>query len=371
MPQTSIKPTMKIPLGLKPSLGITYAKLLKRSRRRLQLLHSGQWKVDYLVNADFLQGAFLTVENDEFVLVAPIHGPVHPDLFGYPSDVTTSLASDATNMQPGGESAAKELTERNKGCRPSEEVEQDLDAALDAVSAGDPGLASDAPWPGPSQQSSLEADRLAVDQLLGCAEASSRMLSAMVEICDSSDDVIADTRRLERLTGLNSAPARSYIAAREPELVADIDGYRVPFYAPAVRNVAADQEVVRIQVQLLSTKAESDVLRAEVTAADGNGVPGGVATLGQHDMRFVGLQDWQRGTLLILRGAGVPLNLAVTEAISTARLVRRPALVVDPGDWAALRRAAVNALAVLDERKADVQPNDAGADRNLAWWPEI
>lgn len=371
MPETNSEPMMKIPLGLKPSLGITYAKLLMRSRKRLQLLRSGQCQVDYLVNVDYLQGAVLTVENDEFVLKAPILGSAQADLFGYASDAATSLASDATYVQSEGESAAIEQTESKKGGCQSEEVEQDLDAALNAVSAGDAGLAFGAPLPDSSRQTSVDADRVAVDQLLVCVEASSRMLSAMVDICESSDDVIADTRRLERLTGLNSAPARSYIAAREPELVADIDGYRVPFYAPAVRNVAADQEVVRIQVQLLSTKAESDVLRAEVIAADRNGVPGGVATLGQHDMRFVGLQDWQRGTLLILRGAGMPLSLAVTEAISTARLVRRPALVVDPGDWAALRRAAVNALAVLDEVKAAEQADDVVADRNLAWWPEI
>ena len=117
--------------------------------------------------------------------------------------------------------------------------------------------------------------------------------------------------------------------------------------------------MVRIRAQLLQTRAENDILRAEVIDAVGTGVPGGVSALGEHDVRFVGLEDWQRGVLLIFRGAGRALDLAVTQVISTARLVRWPALVVDPGDCSELRRAAVDALLAF-EPPMPASPANAG-----------
>jgi len=53
----SDKPELKVPLGLRPSLRPTYDSLLRRSRRRLQLLHSGQDKLEYLTDEQYLRGA--------------------------------------------------------------------------------------------------------------------------------------------------------------------------------------------------------------------------------------------------------------------------------------------------------------------------
>jgi hypothetical protein len=183
------------------------------------------------------------------------------------------------------------------------------------------------------------------------------MLNRVVDILATSSGVVDDIRDLERRTGLKSGPSRMFIASRQPELVAEVDGRRVPFFAPPVRTEVAGENVVQVQVRFLQTRSENDVLRVDVLEAIGAGVPGGVATLGAHDVRYTRLNDFQRGVLLILRGTSQELSLGVREGISTTRLVRSPALVVDPGDWAELKRLAMDALSESVVH-GDVRPGD-------------
>ena len=215
-----------------------------------------------------------------------------------------------------------------------------------------------------------EAKRLKVDQALNCIEASASMSTQVAEILATSSNLVGDIRDLERRTGLLSAPSRSFIASRQGELVVEVDGYRVLFAAPPVRNEVAGQDVVQIQVRMVPTRSENDVLRVDVLEANGAGVHGGVATLGAHDVRYTRLDDFRRAILLILRGAGLPFALSVKETISTTRLVRNPALVVDPGDWLALKQLAIEALviAVMPAGRPDGEGHDevdAGLEADL------
>jgi hypothetical protein len=121
---------------------------------------------------------------------------------------------------------------------------------------------------------------------------------------------------------------------------------------------------------LVPTRAENDVLRVDVLEAKGVGVHGGVTTLGAHDVRYTRLDDFRRGILLILRGAGQNVGIGVKETISTTRLLRNPALVVDPGDWAALKQLAIEALliATMPGRSGGKEANeeDAGLEAGLS-----
>ncbi|MCV2356532.1 hypothetical protein LNV09_20520 [Paucibacter sp. B2R-40] len=369
MSDDSYEPKLRVPLGLKPSLEPTFDAILRRSRRQLRLLHSGQQKLDTLTDDQYLRGARLIVVEDQYVLVAPIPGAPQADLFGYPKAVL-----------PPSEGAARIS---QSSCVSRTDVPEaspkmiDLDAALDDllgeaaggtvapdVASGDQGGTAacgfesegttlsqmQLPAAGVNTMREVEplapmdAKRLKVDQALNCIEASASMSAQVAEILATSSNLAGDIRDLERRTGLLSAPARYFIASRQQELIVEVDGYQVPFVVPPVRNEVASRDVVQIQVRLVPTRAESDVLRVDVLEAKGAGVLGGVTTLGVHDVRYTSLDDFRRGILLILRGAGQQVGLGVREAISTTRLQHNPALVVDPGDWLALKQLAIEAL---------------------------
>ena len=84
------EPMLKVPLGLKPSLEPTVGSILRRARGQLRLLHSGQQKLETLTDDQFLRGARLVVEEDQYVLVAPIPDAPQADLVGYPRGRTAA-----------------------------------------------------------------------------------------------------------------------------------------------------------------------------------------------------------------------------------------------------------------------------------------
>ena len=386
------EPTLKVPLGLKPSLGLTYEALLRRSRNQLQLLHSGQAKLDSLTDERYLRGARLVVENDQYFLIGKVPEPPQFDLVGYPLDATRTVPGihpNGTGSRDDDEAKADSVSDEVRwdslGSIPNR---MDLDAALEElqveaaffgampsareslptemladgvfvagkIALGTLGIDCFGPAGSMSGEKEsqrverlepVEAKRLRVDQAVNCIAESAAMVVEVARVLATSSNVVADTRELEKRMGLTSSASRTFIASRQQELVVEVDGMPIPFVAPPVRGVMTSQDVVHVKVRLLPTRSETDVHRADVLEAVGRGVPGGLTTLGAHEVRFTRLDDFQRGILLILRGAGQRLELGVREAISTTSLQRSPALVVDPGNWSELKRRAIVTLAAV------------------------
>lgn len=492
MPGNPEDPLIKVPLGLSAKEGPPMKALLKRITRRLGVMHSGQRKLDWLVDLKLLGRATLQVEEDEFVLCLRIPPPAQGDLVGYPevrgpspiaegaasmaSSARGSVDADPTAIDPS--PALEGECQGNEAARPHESLTSALDtlshelgqvhghAANDDVAGtgsadrscqreGEPGSpdsagrsggmvprqaaqpsdvptgapgsdgagvvaeARDSQGPaekpsapaavrhdiGPSLGDALaylvsdldspdsggtddapepqgEADPAGVEEseLASADDASARQVALPVtsrtvdrlepgapeqlpvaealegvrrsadfvrevqDVMQLSTDVVQDMKKLEDATGLKSGPTRYFIAAREPAFSPVVDGTPVQFAADAVRtNVGDDQEIVAV-LRLVRPRGHFDDFKARIVSAEGTGVPDGVTTLGRHDIRFADLLDYQRGVLLILRGAGHEFHVSLKEKISTGTLERRPALVTRLDAWDELRARAIEML---------------------------
>jgi hypothetical protein len=480
-------PELILNLGLNSEEGVSLKTLLRRAFKRLKVAHSGQRKLDYMVNLRFVSDATIKARDGNFVLVAKIPSTSQGDLVGYPtpagagpSGATNSSTLPSQHVEPiaPGPNPSVDVDVQRSGVdeAPMDVLGKALSSALDVLSQGldksyanaanddtpaRPGRVADGtdgiatvaqstglpdgdenrerqlaevravekvggagsgsaaleqsnppPLPhasslslgaaleyilsdagdlaaGTGRTGAFDAGNPIARSLSSGAHASGEGLSALVsartverfepadpselpvtetlegvrrsasfvgevaQVMQESSDLVANMAALERATGLDSRAARSFIGSKEPPFEIEVDGTPVNFESQDVRNSLNKEGKVSVVLKLSAARAIFDAFRVHVMEAKGEGIPDGITTLGQHEIRFAHLQDIQRAILLILRSDAHVFRLVVQERLSTQTLERALPLVIDAGDWKDLKNRAIELLQAWPEPNAE------------------
>lgn len=282
------RPTMKIPLGIAVDSMPTFGDLFDRAKRQVALVAAGQESLAYIKNEGFILGARLDVKDGNFELKAPI--PVKPqaDFF---------------------EHRVEGRRGRGFGLNRQDDDEQK-----------------------------------AVDEAINAVVNSSRILDRVAAAINTSANLSAELKCLEKKEGVDTKPARRFIYHKQAEFIVAVEDENIPFKSHVVRAAVADPSIFNVDMTIVESRSESLVVRGLINVIHGDVGSASVRAGGIHEFRFVRLESWQKALLEAARWFNLPISLMAVKSVSTCTLNNLPAEVHQVQNWAELLDGTLAAL---------------------------
>lgn len=280
---------MRVVLRVPRGSGLTTREFLNRAKSVFEVMHSGQDELSFLQGVQPILDAEMHVVDDMIELHPKIPKVQQAELF------------------PGG---------RGKGRR------------------NRPGLLA----------RDDDADQRAAGARIAALQASARWSTQVGQTMATDPNPGQSLRKMERDTGMNSAPPRRFHYMKQLDFFVEDDGERVEYRSQVVRANVAVSEPVKVLATLVPSLSRSTVVRARVDVCDGTGREDGLASGGEHEFRLPGLDWWQKTVLEAGRGLKLPVDMTAIETTSTCSLRFQPAEVKELTGWVPLLECVTDAL---------------------------
>lgn len=305
---TDDQPSLKIELGLSPSVGASIEDMRKRAVEQTELVVAASAELAHLRDPSFISRCPVIVVDGMYVLVIPIEPAPQAEFEGFRS-------------------------RRGKAA-----LLRARDAAVQA----------------------------AVEMFHAGACAGAELLRTVAHIVDTSPNAQRELRHLEVLRGVDTGPARRFLYRRRGAFNATIEQRAVLFEGTPVRPSQQVGESIQVVAKLLPPSSETVFAPCEVIHEEGSERLEGVSAGGRKDFRLADLEPWQRVALAGAREAGAQIRMGALNRIGTCSLEYGPADVTEVKNWTELQAAAAGVLLQRPTSMPSVSSNDEHAVDSVA-----
>jgi hypothetical protein len=252
---------MNISTGFSVEAEPSYQQLLERALQEAQVIVAGKEQLEFLLQDNCLQNARLAVVDGQYFFKVDIPVDEQQELF-----------------KPG----------RRRGV-----------GARGGIQRGDI-----------AQQAANDA---AIEAIEHSAALVNRVASAMA----TSRNLRMELSAIERKEKVDTDPARRHIYWKQDAFFVEVDAQRVVFDNYAVRTAVAIPGELVVSTKLASPRSESTVHAAKVEETTAESEKSAAALGKRIQLRFAGLNWWQKTVLEGAKHLGIPINVTVTETKST------------------------------------------------------
>lgn len=273
--------SLKIQLGISPTVGASLGELYKRAQEQAQLVVAASDALRHLSEPELVWRCPIVVDDDMYVLVIPIE-PAPQLVLGF----------------SGKRKKAAYVRARDKA----------LQAAIDITKDG--------------------------------VHASAELLRVVAATTDTSSNAARELRHLEVQKGVDTRPARKFLFQKREAFVATIETTSELFDGQVVRASQQVGEPMRVLARLVPHGSRTSFENCAVLEVPDGQVLEGVTSGGRKEFRFADLEPWQRVALAGAREAETAFWLKAANRIGTCSLEYGPADVQQVEDWRAVHAAA-------------------------------
>jgi len=295
-------PEVEIGLGLSVEPGVSLVDLFERCFDRRGIVVSGLAKLEHLSGDDVIWRSRISVKDGRYQLRVPIEPSVQLGLAGLSS---------------------RQRTNRLK----------EYDVALQD----------------------------AVDKTTDGVQATSRLVSRVAKIMATSPHAQHDLEALEDREGVDTRPARRFIASKQEDFLVTIESTGIPFCNQTVRSSQQVGTSFSVVGTLVRPASPAWTAKCDLSQVQGQLFEEGLPKGGRREIRFAHLKNWQ---VVALQGAlqfGRPVKFEASDRIGTCSLKHLPADVTEVTNWNELLAATITEL-----QAATIQELACASNEDLA-----